>query len=111
MSDDREPFECSSDRNVYDEDTEDVLAGGRTIAKAEENAKKKAKKAAKRAAKEALDAAEDIGDSLCKKPCEAWFKVEIGVPDAQGYPYHGDKRQFAFGWCDWKVIVKCVNTA
>jgi hypothetical protein len=100
------PCECPTSYCEYDEDTVDVIAGGKTIADAERRAKEKAKKEARREADQALADAEARGDA-CKKPCIAWFRIEIGEPDAQEYPYHSRKRQFAFGWCDWKLLVKC----
>jgi|HubBroStandDraft_1064217.scaffolds.fasta_scaffold475745_2 hypothetical protein len=103
----REPCDCPTDYCEYDEDTEDVVAGGKTIADAEDHAKKKAEKAARRAAEAARAEAEASGNA-CKEPCEAWFRIVIGTPEAQEYPYHGTRRQFAFGWCEWKLLVKCV---
>jgi|SRR5579862_423125 len=100
------PCACPTAYCEYDADTVDLVAGGATIDKAEENAKRRAKRAAEGEARAALEAAMK-DPNVCSPPCEAWFKIVIGEPDAQEYPFHGRKRQFAIGWCDWNLVVKC----
>ena len=101
-----EPCKCPTPYCEYEEGTVDVIAGGTSIPEAAENAKRKAEKEARREAKARFEAL--IGtDDACEPPCRAWYRVLIGEPQAQEYPFHSDLRQFAFGWCKWTLLVKC----
>lgn len=107
MADEHEPCKCPTDYCEYDSGIVKELGGGETIKAAARDAKELAEAKAIRVAEEARAQAMVKGDTVCKGSCVAWFKVVIGKPKSQEYPYHSDEMQFAFGWCSWTVVVKC----
>jgi hypothetical protein len=97
----------------YDESTETVQGSGDTTDAARSDAKEKAEKPARREAELAMKEAEASshackeGGSKCPHGCVAWFRLLMGDPKSQEYPFHSSDRQFAFGWCRWQLLVKC----